>query len=86
MRLCQLVKRHGEGLPDGLAIHALRSRLAELSESADGNDPAAHETERAAIAKELAVQEANEDPRAHARQPVAEGAQRSVEMPAAEAN
>jgi hypothetical protein len=76
-RLWQLVERRGETLPDGLAIHALRSRLAELSGPAEGSDPAQREAERAAIAKELAVQEAKEGPRAHARQAAAG----SVEMP-----
>jgi hypothetical protein len=68
MRLCQLIEFRGEILPDGLAIHALRSRLAELSEPVEGSDPNDLEVQRAAIRKELAVQEAKEGPRAYATQ------------------
>jgi hypothetical protein len=79
MRLVQLIERGGKALPDGLAIHALRARLAELSEPAEGAAESL-EVERAAVAKELAVQEAKEGPRAHARQPIADGAPISLEM------
>ncbi len=82
MRLCQLMEARGDLLPDGLAIHALRSRLAELSESVEGADRERVATQRAAMLKQLAVHEGKAGPKAHARQPVIDAVPTSVAIPA----
>lgn len=57
LRLWRLIRNRGGQVPDGLAIHALRSRLAELSQPAADEDSDDRARERSEIARELAVRE-----------------------------
>lgn len=55
MRMRRLIEERGGPLPDGLAAHALRSRLAELSRLPADDEVDSHARERAEIERELTI-------------------------------
>ncbi len=81
MRLWGLMQLRDAAPPGGLPVHALRSRLTELSEATEGGDPATLATRRAAIEKELAVQEAKDGLQANTGQPSVGEAPTKVDLP-----
>jgi Flp pilus assembly protein TadD len=57
MRMWRLIEDRGGQVPDGLAIHALRSRLAELSRPTADGESDVRERERSEIERELTILE-----------------------------